>query len=56
MKISIPITRDSENSYPSADIEIYLADDAATVKITDSEREVTVKKEDLRKLLVAILV
>jgi len=55
MKISIPIRRDSENSYPSEHVEFYLSDEFTTIKVSDEEREMTVNTQDLRRLLCTIL-
>ncbi len=54
MKISIPLTCDTENSLPSAEIEFTPSEKEVSIKITDSRREVWVKIADLRKLLLLI--
>jgi hypothetical protein len=54
MKISIPIIQDSENSYPCAELELVEFDDSVCIKISDSDREVFVRKEELRKMLVVL--
>ncbi len=55
MKISIPITRDSDNSYPTAHLEFHLGSTEVTVALSDSEREVSVSIPDIRRLLSALV-
>lgn len=54
MKISIPLTQDTENSYPSDSIEFITLQEEVSISFTDSAREVRVNLSDLRKLLLAI--
>lgn len=55
MKISIPITQDDFNSDPTGEVEMRLFDDSVSIKISDSTRVVSVRKEDIRKLLLVLL-
>ena len=51
MKISLNLTRDSDNSYPEETLDLEIFDKVVGVKISDCEREVRVSKEDLIKIL-----
>ena len=55
MKISIPLTRDSNNSFPDGHLEISRGGDNVYLKFSDEEREVSVNKEDLYRAIIAIL-
>ena len=51
MKISLNLTRDSDNSYPEATLDLEIFDKVVELKISDCEREVQVSKEVLVKIL-----
>lgn len=53
MKVSVPITRDSNNSCCDGitmDIIIHGSDDEVTLKLSDNVREINLKKESIKKL------
>lgn len=51
MKIILPIEQDSFNSYSDAQLELHLGENYVTLKVSDSEREISVSKEDFRKII-----
>jgi hypothetical protein len=55
MKISIDLTTDSHNTYVSASLEVSDDGERVDLRISDSDRTVSVTKADLRRLLVALL-
>lgn len=41
MKISLPLQRDSDNSYAAADLEVMATDDAGVLSLSDDSRRPT---------------
>lgn len=56
MKVSIPILRDTDNSYPDGDVEFQFSDNDPTVEmiIEGSDRTIGLDKRELIKLLKVI--
>jgi len=52
MEIRISLKRDSDNSYPESTLVVQrVDDDEICLKISDCEREVTVKYDELSKAI-----
>lgn len=51
MKVTLKLKSDSDNSYPKEEIEFTFAGDDVWIKMTDSDREVSVWKDDFVQLL-----
>ena len=50
MKISLPIQQDTDNSFPTGELEFFIGEKYITIKIDDSDREISVSKEDFLKI------
>jgi hypothetical protein len=50
MRVSLPIDRDSDNSYPSAELEIDIYDDTVAIRISDADRVIAVRREDFEQV------
>ena len=50
MKISLPIHQDTDNSFFKGEIEFFIGEKYITIKIDDSDREISVSKEDFLKI------
>ena len=53
MKISIKLKSDSHNTHAPANLELSASNELITLKIDDSDREVSVSKEELLRALLA---
>jgi len=58
MKIIVPLSRDSDNSYGGHDLEVSFHPnddtDEVSFRITGGQREVSIAKDDLRRIFRAI--
>jgi len=51
MTVKIALERDSYNSYPSGSLELINGENDIHIKLSDSDREISVNKKDLMKAL-----
>ena len=51
MKIILAITQDSDNSYPSANVEIGIYDNEIRITIDDNDRTVHVNRAEFEQVL-----
>lgn len=51
IKALLPISRDSHNTYVHAELEVTVGMDKTTLRVTDSDREITVSTLDLQRVI-----
>lgn len=50
MKLSLNIIVDSHNTYPKGEVDFWILDEQVVISI-DGDREISIKKEDFKKML-----